>query len=92
MVDYSNEYYQYFIKSFMPVIKNHYGKVAVVKGEHNFDYFDDMETAKEAVKDYEGSCYIGECVGDQDTYYNLLYNLSQLDDVREDCTIDMKFE
>lgn len=92
MDDYFNEYFQYFVKSFMSLIKNHYGKIVVIKSENNYEYYDDMRTAKEAVKDYEGSCYIGECVGDENTYYTLLYNLSQLDDVKEDNTIDMKFE
>lgn len=92
MDDYSNEYFQYFIKSFKSLIKKHYGETVVIKGENDFEWYKDMDTAKEAIKNYEGSCYVGECVGDENTYYTLVYNFSQLDKVKEDNTIDMKFE
>jgi hypothetical protein len=92
MDDYSNEYFQYFIKNFKNLIKNYYGETVVIKGENKFEWYKDMDTAKEAIKNYEGSCYIGECIGDENTYYTLLYNFSQLDEVKEDNTIDIKFE
>jgi hypothetical protein len=92
MDDYSNEYFQYFIKNFRNLIKNHYGETVVIKGENNFEWYKDVDTAKEAIKNYEGSCYVGECIGDENTYYTLLYNFSQLNEVKEDNTIDMKFE
>jgi hypothetical protein len=92
MDDYSYEYFQYFIKNFKNLIKNYYGETVVIKGENKFEWYKDMDTAKEAIKNYEGSCYIGECIGDENTYYTLLYNFSQLDEVKEDNTIDIKFE
>ncbi|MDF2844057.1 MAG: hypothetical protein K0R00_2483 [Herbinix sp.] len=92
MEDYSNEYFRYFIKAYKALIKNYYGKFAVIKSENNFEYFDDMEAAKESIKNYDGSCYIAECVGDDEMYLKHIYNLSQLDDLREDNKIEMNFE